>query len=30
LQIDQLWDVRMREDVMAAADTPQLEARALK
>ncbi len=29
LQIDQLWDVRMRENVMAATDTPQLEAQRL-
>jgi hypothetical protein len=29
LQIDQLWNIRMREDVMTAADTPQLKARRL-
>jgi hypothetical protein len=29
LQIDQLWDIRMSEDVMTAADTPQLEAQRL-
>jgi hypothetical protein len=29
LQIDQLWDIRMHEDVMTAADTPQFEAQRL-
>jgi hypothetical protein len=29
LQIDQLRDIRVREDVMTAADTPQLEAQRL-
>jgi hypothetical protein len=29
LQIDQLWDIRMHEDVVAAADPPQLEAQSL-